>query len=123
MKDNTFAEKMALLVLAGICIVALLWIALASLHAKTLDANAATLIGVIAGGLIAFGKDIVAAIRSYAMSAQLGKVTDQLAASGPVPDLAPAIAPGAAAAAQSTADAAQDQADAIRANTTQDGSA
>jgi hypothetical protein len=50
------------------------------------DPNAATLVGVIAGGLIAFSKDIVAAIRGYAMNAQLGKVTDQLAASAPTGD-------------------------------------
>lgn len=83
---STRLEKLTLLALAGGCILSLTWIALAAIKAGTVDPNAATLIGVIAAGLIAFGKDIVAAIRSYAMSAQLGKVTDQLAASGPVTD-------------------------------------
>ena len=110
MKDSTYFEKMALLVLAGGCVGALTWIALDALHAA-IDANAATLIGVIAGGLIAGFKDIVAAVRAYSMSAQLGKVTDQLAASGPA--ISP-IPPDIAAAAQTTADAAQDQADAIK---------
>lgn len=82
-QDQTFVEKITLLGLAGLCIVSLTWIALKALSANAVDTNAATLIGVIAGGLIAFGKDIVTAIRSYAMSAQLGKVTDQLAKSAP----------------------------------------
>ena len=113
LSDSTSAEKLALLVLAGACIVALTWIALASLKAAALDPNASTLIGVIAGGLIAFGKDIVAALRSYAMAAQLGKVTDQLADSTPKPKETDAPA-GAEEAAQDTADAAQAKADTIR---------
>jgi microsomal dipeptidase-like Zn-dependent dipeptidase len=80
---NTFVEKIVLLALAGLCIVSLTWIAVKALSTGTVDPNAATLIGVIAAGLVAFGKDIVAAIRSYAMSAQLSKVTDQLAKSVP----------------------------------------
>ena len=79
-------EKLGLLALAGMSTAALAVIAVLALRAGTVDPNASTLIGVIAGGLIAIGKDIVQAIRGYAMSAQLGKVTDQLAASGPVPD-------------------------------------
>lgn len=84
--DASFFEKAALLVLAGLSIIALAVIAILALRGGTVDPNAAGLIGVIATGLIAFGKDIVAAIRGYTMSAQLGKVTDQLAASGPVTD-------------------------------------
>ena len=84
MKDNTFFEKLALLSLAAISIIALSIIAVLALKSGSVDPNASALIGVIVTGLIAVGKDIVAAIRSYAMSAQLGKVTDQLAASGPV---------------------------------------
>ena len=79
-------EKLGLLALAGMSTAALAVIAVLALRAGTVDPNASTLIGVIAGGLIAIGKDIVQAIRGYAMSAQLGKVTDQLAASGPVSD-------------------------------------
>ena len=85
-RDPVFIEKLALLGLAAASIGALTWIALAAMRLNGMDPNAATLIGGIATGLIAFGKDIVAAIRAYAMSAQLGKVTDQLAASGPVLD-------------------------------------
>lgn len=83
---ETRIEKIVLLTLAGLCIASLTLIAVLALRSKSVDANAATLIGVIAAGLIAFGKDIVQAIRSYAMSAQLGKVTDQLAASQPITD-------------------------------------
>lgn len=85
-KDSTFFEKLALLSLAAMAIVALSVIAILALRSTGLDPNAAGMIGVIVGGLIAVAKDIVAAVRSYAMSAQLGKVTDQLAASGPVVD-------------------------------------
>lgn len=81
---NTFVEKLALLLLAGLCVVSLTWIAIKALNIGAVDSNAATLIGVIAAGLIAFGKDIVSAIRSYAMSAQLEKVTDQLSQSAPL---------------------------------------
>jgi hypothetical protein len=105
MKESTFIEKIALLALAGGCVISLTWIALDALKAGSVDPNASTLIGVIAAGLIAFGKDIVAAIRSYAMSAQLGKVTDQLAASGPVVDAPPPPA-DAQEAAEQVADAA-----------------
>ncbi len=83
MNPDNHLEKIALLLLAGASIVALTWLGLAAMETKGMDPNAATLVGGIATGLIAFGKDIVAAIRAYAMSAQLGKVTDQLAASGP----------------------------------------
>lgn len=76
-------EKIALLSLAGIAVLSLTIIALVALKLGHIDPNSATLVGVIVGGLIAFSKDIVAAIRGYSMSAQLGKVTDQLAASGP----------------------------------------
>lgn len=106
--DQTFVEKIALLALAGLCIISLTWIAIKALSTGTVDSNAATLIGVIAAGLIAFGKDIVAAIRSYAMSAQLGKVTDQLAAAAPVP---PPVSEGAAVAANEVADAAVNRAE------------
>jgi hypothetical protein len=83
---NSTLEKVGLLVLAAIAVGALAVIAFMSLKAGTLDPNAATLLGAIATGLVAFAKDIVAAIRGYSMSAQLGKVTDQLAAAGPVVD-------------------------------------
>lgn len=112
MSEETRLEKLVLLALSGACIASLTWIALASLESATLDPNAATLIGVIAAGLIAFGKDIVGAIRSYSMSAQLGKVTDQLAASGPVPDSKQAPE-GAEEAADQVVEAASDERDKI----------
>jgi hypothetical protein len=83
MKDATDREKLGLLILAGLSVIALFVIAIFAIRQGQMDPNAATLVGVIVGGLIAFGKDIVAAIRGYSMSAQLGKVTDQLAASKP----------------------------------------
>ncbi len=85
MNESTRLEKLALLALAGASIIALTWIALRALKAGSVDPNASALIGVIVTGLIAVGKDIIAAIRSYSMSAQLGKVTDQLAAATPTP--------------------------------------
>lgn len=87
---DTRLEKLLLLAIAAACVIALTWIALTAIRVGTIDANGATLVGVIVGGLIAGWKDIIAAVRSYSMSAQLGKVTDQLAASGPVtPDTSP----------------------------------
>lgn len=77
-------EKLALLALAGLSIIALWWIAWSALRAGSVDPNASALIGVIVTGLIAVGKDIIQAIRGYSMSAQLSKVTDQLAAAAPV---------------------------------------
>lgn len=85
--DNNSLEKIVLLVLAGVAIGALTWIAIRALKAGSVDPNASALIGVIVTGLIAIGKDILAAIRSYANAAQLGKVTDQLAAAAPVSPL------------------------------------
>jgi hypothetical protein len=111
-QDSSFPEKLALLMLAGGCVGALTWIAIRALTSDMVDPNAATLVGVIAGGLIAFSKDIVAAIRGYAMNAQLGKVTDQLAASAPTGDGSAAPA-DAVEAADQTAQAAVDKADQI----------
>lgn len=85
--DNATLEKLALLVLAFIAIASLGIIAIIALRAGSVDPNASALIGVIVTGLIAFSKDIIQAIRGYSMSAQLGKVTDQLAASGPAQPL------------------------------------
>ncbi len=83
MNQDNRMEKIALLILAALALGGLIWIALVAIRAGTIDPNASALIGVIVTGLIAFGKDIISAIRAYAMSAQLGKVTDQLAASAP----------------------------------------
>lgn len=110
--ESTRLEKLGLLLLALLALVALSWIALAALKTGKLDPNASALIGVIVTGLIAFSKDIIQAIRGYSMSAQLSKVTDQLAASGPVTDAAPVPA-DAAEAANQVAGAAQDTADQI----------
>lgn len=84
MNSDTGLEKLLLLALAGIALVVLAIIAVMAIRTGTIDANAATMIGVIITGLIAFMKDIIQAIRGYANGAQLGKVTDQLAASNPV---------------------------------------
>jgi hypothetical protein len=113
---ETKVEKLTLLALAGVCVISLTYIAYAALHTERLDPNAATLIGVIVGGLIAFAKDIVAAIRSYASSAQLEKATTQLAASSPANDNRPTATMDAKEAANATAEAAQDRADAITAD-------
>lgn len=90
MSDNTTVEKVALLGIAGIAVGSLTTIGLTAINAGAIDANGATLVGVIVGGLIACTKDIVQAVRGYSMSAQLGKVTDQLSRSRPAaPDDAP----------------------------------
>lgn len=111
MTDPARLEKLFLLAIAGGAVASLTWIALAALKTGSVDANGATLIGVVVGLLGATAKDIVSAIRGYSMSAQLGKVTDQLAASGPVTGSA---APDAMAAADEVADAAVGAADAIK---------
>lgn len=108
--ESTRWEKLGLLGLAGASVVGLIWIALRALKVGTIDPNTATLLGVIVTGLVAYGKDIVAAIRGYSMSAQLGKVTDQLAASGPAVTQPPADVVDAA---NQVAGAAADEADAI----------
>ena len=97
--NDTKLEKLALLILAGLSMVALLWIGLVAVKAGKIDPNAATLVGVIVGGLIATGKDIIAAIRSYSMSAQLQRTTDQAitaANAAPPPDPLSPDAPPAA---------------------------
>lgn len=91
MTDNSKLEKVGLLALAGISVIGLIWIALRALKVGAIDPNTATLLGVIVTGLVAYGKDIVSALRGFSMSAQLGKVTDQLAASGPVGDPQPVV--------------------------------
>ncbi len=93
MNGDNRLEKIGLLILAAGAIIILGWVGLNALHEGKIDPNASALIGVIVTGLIAFAKDVLQAIRGYSMSAQLGKVTDQLAASGPViePPTDPAI--------------------------------
>lgn len=81
--SETRVEKLALLGLAGFNLVVLAIIAVMILRVGTLDANAAGMIGVIVTGLVALPTVVIQAIRGYSMSAQLGKVTDQLAASTP----------------------------------------
>lgn len=111
MTDNSQRQQLALLAIAGGSIIALTWIALRALKAGSVDPNASALMGMIVTGLIAVSKDIIAAVRGYSMSAQLGKVTDQLAASGPATGPTP---PDATAAADQVADAATTKADEIR---------
>ena len=113
-RDNTL-EKLGLLTLAAISTLALAVISVMALKTNALDPNASTLIGVIAGGLIAVSKDIISAIRGYAMGAQLSKVTDQLAASGPATPTPEQPAPkNAVDGAQQATDAAQDATDALK---------
>lgn len=114
MKTETYFEKLALLALAGLSIIVLAVIAILALHGGEISASTAGVVGVIVTGLIAVGKDIVQAIRSYAMSAQLGKVTDQLAASAPLAEMLGDAPQEAADAAQVVADAAQDKADEVK---------
>ena len=83
-KDSTVMEKLALLALAGITLAALFLIAIDALSKPKIDSAVAGLLGAIVGYLAGSSKDIIATIRSYSTSAQLGKVTDQLAASAPV---------------------------------------
>lgn len=75
--DNTRIEKIAMLAIVGGIVIAITVIGMAT-HDNTI-------LGMVVTGMIAFAKDIIAAIRGYSMSAQLGKVTDQLAKAGPAP--------------------------------------
>mgnify|MGYP003387301186 CR=1 FL=1 len=87
--NETRLEKLLLIALAFVALIILGVIGVLALLHSTIDAVAASVVGVIVTGLIAFSKDIIAAVRGYSMSAQLGKVSDQLAASGPVVTDAP----------------------------------
>lgn len=78
MIDTTRLEKIAMLAIVGGIVVAITVFGMAT--------NDNTIRGMVVTGMIAFAKDIIAAIRGYSMSAQLGKVTDQLAKAGPVQD-------------------------------------
>lgn len=109
---DTRTEKLLLIALAALALLILGILGVMALWSRTMDPNAAGMIGVIVTGLIAFSKDIIQAIRGYSMSAQLGKVTDQLAASAPAIEAAPA---DAVAGAQAAADSAQNAADEIAA--------
>lgn len=111
--NDTKLEKLLLIGLAFVAIITLGVLGVLALRHGGMDANSAGMIGVIVTGLIAFAKDIVQAIRGYSMSAQLGKVTDQLAQAGPVPvDPAPKSATEAA---DVVAGAADDAAAEVRA--------
>lgn len=87
MNDTSFYEKLGLLIIVGIIVLALTYIAIYAIGHR-IGADVATLVGVIVTGLATFGKDIVAALRGLSMSAQLSKVTDQLANSAPAADAA-----------------------------------
>lgn len=87
MNDHAQLEKAGLLGVTFACIVALTWISIKALGSDTLDPNAATLLGAIVAGLIATAGGCIQALRGFSMGAALSKVTDQLAASGPVADL------------------------------------
>jgi hypothetical protein len=83
MMDTKLVQTL-LIGLAALSLVILGILGVLALRHGGMDANSAGMIGVIVTGLIAFSKDIIQAIRGYSMSAQLGKVTDQLAQSGPI---------------------------------------
>lgn len=86
MSESTHFEKLALLALAGIAIIALAAIGIIALEGGKVDPNSSAILGSIITGLAATITTIISAVRAYSMSAQLGKVTDQLAASGPLVD-------------------------------------
>lgn len=82
MKDHAAREKMGLILVIALIVAALTWIASYSIGHR-IGADVATLVGVVVTGLVSFAKDLVSALRGLSMSAQLTKVTDQLAASSP----------------------------------------
>ncbi len=90
----TTLEKIVLLVLTGICVVALTLIAMYALKGGKVDPNTATLVGVIVTALSGTATLTINTIRSYATSAQLTRATDQLAGSKPI-DEKPIVPPGA----------------------------
>lgn len=107
---DTTKDRVGLLGLAVLIVIGLVLIGIIAL-VKKLTPEAATLVGVIVTGLVAWGKDIIAAIRGYSMSAQLSKVTDQLAASGPVANDNTVVPKDAVEGARQAADAATTTAD------------
>jgi hypothetical protein len=105
MNDPIQFDKTGLIGIAAIAVISLCGIAVYSIY-HGLNSEAATLVGVIVTGLAALTKDIVAALRGYSMAAQLGKVTDQLAASQPSASIEP-VPQDAVDGAQAATDAAQ----------------
>jgi hypothetical protein len=80
--DNSTQEKKWLLQICGGCMAGLVALGMIAIT-HGVDTGGATILGVIVGGLVTFGKDIIAAVRSYSMAASLARVTDQVAAAGP----------------------------------------
>ncbi len=105
---DTDHERAGLIAITALIVVALVTVAIAVMRYK-LTPEAGTVLGLIVGGLLAIGKDTLSALRTYSTSAQLSKVTDQLAASSPGSS-APQDAKDAA---RQTADAADARAEEI----------
>ena len=82
--DNSMHEKKWLLQICGGCMAGLVMLGIIAIT-HGVDAGGATILGVIVGGLVTFGKDIISAVRSYTMAASLTRVTDQVAAAVPAP--------------------------------------
>jgi hypothetical protein len=105
---NVTTEKIGLLLLAAAAVIGVILLAALTLHIHGVDPNAAGLVGVVVGGLVAFAKDIIAALRSYSTAAQMNRMSDQLASAAPV--TTQDSPQDAKEAARQTADAADDKA-------------
>lgn len=106
------SDKLALFILAGLVVSVLGGVVLGVFYRETVPDKGDVLLGGITTGLILFLRDLVNAVRSSWEEVTRGKITDQLANSGPAIDAAPPPT-NAVEAAQDVADAGQTKADKI----------
>lgn len=81
------SDKLALFVLAGLVVLVLGGVVLGVFWRATVPDKGDVLLGGITTGLILFLRDLVNAVRSSWEEVTRGKITDQLANSGPPKDM------------------------------------
>lgn len=106
-------DKLGLFLLAALVVMVLGVIVVGVYWTRGVPDKGDVLLGGISTGLILFLRDLVNAVRSSWEEVTRGKVTEQLAQSGPAPDNTPPPK-DVVEAAQDTADAAQTKADKIK---------
>ena len=79
-------DKLGLFVLAGLVVMVLGGVVMGVFYRQTVPDKGDVLLGGVVTGLILFLRDLVTAVRGSWEEVNRGKVTEQLAASGPVLD-------------------------------------
>ena len=108
-------DKLAVIILCGMSLSVLGGISAGAIIVR-IPNDSQTLLGVIVGGLLLFGRECLQAIRAAWSEQRTGKLTDALAAAGPPPSDSPAPA-DAGEAAREVADIADDKASQIERKT------